>query len=175
METITNEVEWQEIEDPKTISIMVNNKPGVLMRLTQTFARRGYNIDSLVVSRAHNPRFSRITIVTQGDPQGFDQIIRQLNKLIDVVHAYHHVSQSSVERELALFKMRVKTEDRAEVFQIVEVFRAKIVDFTEESLILEATGTTEKLDALEKILNPIGIIEMVRSGKVIVARGLEAT
>ena len=122
---MTNETEWQEIQDPKTISIMVNNKPGVLMRLAQTFARRGYNIDSLVVSRAHDPRFSRITIVTQGDPQGFDQIIRQLNKLIDVVHAYHHVSESSVERELALFKMSANSEDRVEVFQIAEVFRAK--------------------------------------------------
>lgn len=163
-------------EGPKyTISILVNNKPGVLMRLAQTFARRGYNIDSLVVSRAHDPRFSRITVVTQGDPEGFDQIIRQLNKLIDVVHAFHHISESSVERELALFKVSVKKKDRAEVFQIVEVFRAKVVDFTEDSLILEATGSSEKLDALEKILNPVGIIEMVRSGKVIMARGLEAT
>lgn len=163
-------------EGPKyTISTLVNNKPGVLMRLTQTFSRRGYNIDSLVVSRAHDPQFSRITVVTQGDPEGFDQIIRQLNKLIDVVHASHHVSENSVERELALFKVGVKKKERTEVFQIAEAFRAKIVDFTEDSLILEATGSSEKLDALEKILNPVGIIEMVRSGKVIMARGLEAT
>ena len=163
-------------EGPRhNLSILVNNKPGVLMRLAQTFSRRGYNIDSLVVSRAHDPQFSRITVVTQGDPVGFDQIIRQLNKLIDVVHAFHHVSEASVERELALFKLGVKKKERAEVFQIVEAFRAKIVDFTEDSLILEATGSSEKLDALEKILNPVGILEMVRSGKVIITRGREAT
>lgn len=174
MEIIENENYGPE--EPKyTISILVNNKPGVLMRLTQTFSRRGYNIDSLVVSRAHNPRFSRITIVTLGDPEGFDQIIRQLNKLVDVVHAYHHISEHSVEREMALFKIGVSTKDRVEVFQIAEVFRAKTIDYTEESLIIEVTGSTEKLDALEKILSPIGIIEMVRSGKVIMARGQEAT
>ncbi len=166
----------EENEQSKyTISILVNNKPGVLMRITQTFSRRGYNIDSLVVSPAHNPQFSRLTMVTQGGLEGFDQIIRQLNKLVDVVHADHHVSKNSIERELAMFKIGVTSKDRLEVLQIAEVFRAKIVDFTEESLIIEATGSTEKLDALEKILNPLGIIEMVRSGKVIMARGLKAT
>ena len=169
-------IDLEANEEPKyTISIFVNNKPGVLMRLSQTFARRGYNIDSLVVSPAHNPEFSRITIVSQGAPGGFDQIIRQLNKLVDVVHAFHHVSQNSIERELALFKIGAVAQERADVFQIAEVFRVKIVDFTEESLVIEATGSTEKIDALEKILNPIGIIEMVRSGKVIMARGLEST
>lgn len=161
--------------DKYTISILVNNKPGVLMRLTQTFARRGYNIDSLVVSPAHDPKFSRITIVTIGNPQIFDQILRQLNKLIDVVHAIHHQSGLSVERELALFKVEVESTKRAEVFQIIEVFRAKTLDITDESMVVEVTGTTDKLDALEKILNNYGIKEMVRSGKVIMARGLEST
>ncbi|MBF0289687.1 MAG: acetolactate synthase small subunit [SAR324 cluster bacterium] len=162
--------------EPKyTISILVNNKPGVLMRLAQTFARRGYNIDSLVVSAAHNPQFSRITVVTQGDPDVFDQIIKQLNKLIDVVHASHHLSGVSVERELAMFKVKAGVRERTEVFQIADVFRAKTMDITDASLILETTGTSEKLDAMEKILSSIGIIEMVRSGKVIMARGMGET
>ncbi len=162
--------------EPKyTISILVNNKPGVLMRLAQTFARRGYNIDSLVVSAAHNPQFSRITVVTQGDPEVFDQIIKQLNKLVDVVHASHHLSGNSVERELAMFKVKAGIKERTEVFQIADVFRAKTMDITDETLILETTGSSEKLDAMEKVLSSIGIIEMVRSGKVIMARGLEQT
>jgi len=158
-----------------TISILVNNKPGVLMRLTQTFARRGYNIDSLVVSPAHDQNFSRITIVTIGNQQIVDQIIRQLNKLIDVVHAIHHQSGVSVERELALFKLEVESSKRAEVFQIIDAFRAKTLDITDESMVVEVTGTTDKLDALEKILSGYGMKEMVRSGKVIMARGLEST
>ncbi|MBF0278139.1 MAG: acetolactate synthase small subunit [SAR324 cluster bacterium] len=171
-----NEIELETNQQPKyTISILVNNKPGVLMRITQTFSRRGYNIDSLVVSPAHNPQFSRLTMVTQGEIEGFDQIIRQLNKLVDVVHAHHHVSTHSIERELAMFKIGVSSKGREEVLQIVEVFRAKVLDFTENSLIVEATGSTEKLDALEKILTSLGIIEMVRSGKVIMARGMEMT
>lgn len=158
-----------------TISILVNNEPGVLMRLVQMFARRGYNIDSLVVSAAHNKKFSRITMVTQGSEEVFDQIIRQLNKLVDVVHAFHHKSGKSVERELALFKLKVSKETRAEVFQIAEVFRAKTLDITDGSLVLEVTGDSGKLDAMENILTSFGIVEMVRSGKVIMARGLEAT
>ena len=109
-----------------TISIYVNNKPGVLMRLSQTFARRGYNIDSLVVSPAVDHQFSRITVVVQGDPETLDQILRQLNKLVDVVHASHHDPKQSVERELAIFKLLVGPEKRSEILQVVDVFRAKI-------------------------------------------------
>ena len=95
------------MEEQFTISIFVNNKPGVLVRISQTFARRGYNVESLVVSAAHDPQFSRMTVVVQGNPADFDQILRQLNKLVDVVHASHHESSASVDREMALFKVEV--------------------------------------------------------------------
>ena len=145
------------------------------MRLAQTFARRGYNVDSLVVSPSHDPLFSRMTVVAQGEAENFDQILKQLNKLIDVVHAVHHKSENCVERELALFKVRIDAERRAEVFQIVEVFRAKTVDITDKSLVIEVTGNSSKIDALESLLGTVGIIEMIRSGKLIMARSVEET
>ncbi len=125
------------------------------------FARRGYNIDSLVVSNAHDARFSRITVVFQGDHENVDQILRQLNKLIDVVHAIQHGSETSVDREMALFKVGVKPEKRTEVFQIIDVFRAKTVDITDESIIIETTGSSSKIDALERMLSSVGLLEMV--------------
>jgi len=158
-----------------SVSLFVNNKPGVLVRIAQTFARRGYNIDSLVVSSAHDSRYSRITVVFQGDHENVDQILRQLNKLIDVVHAIQHSSETSVDREMALFKLGIKPDKRAEVFQIIDVFRAKTVDITDESIIVETTGSSSKIDALERMLSTIGLLEMVRSGKLMMARGLEPT
>ena len=163
------------MEEKFAISIYVCNKPGVLVRLAQTFARRGYNVDSLVVSAAHNPHFSSITVVVQGEPETFNQIIRQLNKLVDVVHAMHHSDIDVVDREMALFKVSVKPSQRAEIFQIVEVFRAKTVDITDNSLVIETTGDSSKIDALENLLGPMGLLEMVRSGKLIMKRGLEET
>ncbi|MBF0352420.1 MAG: acetolactate synthase small subunit [SAR324 cluster bacterium] len=163
------------METTYTISILVNNKPGVLMRLAQTFARRGYNVDSLVVSPSHEPAFSRMTVVVSGEPDTFDQILRQLNKLVDVVHAVHHQSDNAVERELALFKVKAESDRRAEVFQILEVFRAKTIDITENSLVVEVTGSSSKIDAIEKLFGPLGILEMVRSGKLIMARGTDKT
>ena len=163
------------MEEKFAISIYVCNKPGVLVRLTQTFTRRGYNIDSLVVSPAHNSDFSRITVVVQGEPSTYDQILRQLNKLVDVVHAASHESTDVVDREMALFKVKVDPKMRAEIFQIVEVFRAKTVDITEQSLVIETTGDSSKIDALEKLLSSMGLSEMVRSGKLIMKRGIEET
>ena len=163
------------MEEKFAISIYVCNKPGVLVRLAQTFARRGYNVDSLVVSAAHNHHFSRITVVVQGEPETFNQIIRQLNKLVDVVHAMHHSDTDVVDREMALFKVSVKPNQRAEIFQIVEVFRAKTVDITDNSLVIETTGDSSKIDALENLLGPMGLLEMVRSGKLIMKRGIEET
>ena len=158
-----------------SVSLFVNNKPGVLVRIAQTFARRGYNIDSLVVSNAHDARYSRITVVFQGDHENVDQILRQLNKLIDVVHAIQHGSETSVDREMALFKVEVQPEKRGEVFQVIDVFRAKTVDITDESIIIETTGSSSKIDALERMLSSVGLLEMVRSGKWRMARGLEPT
>ena len=163
------------MEEKVAISIYVCNKPGVLVRLTQTFTRRGYNIDSLVVSAAHDTAFSRITVVVQGEPSTYDQILRQLNKLVDVVHATSHESTDVVDREMALFKVKVDPKQRAEIFQIVEVFRAKTVDITDQSLVIETTGDSSKIDALEQLLGPMGLTEMVRSGKLIMKRGIEET
>jgi acetolactate synthase-1/3 small subunit len=158
-----------------TISIYVNNKPGVLMRLLQTFARRGYNVDSLVVSASHDPSFSRITTVVQGDPESFEQILRQLDKLVDVVHAIHHHPDQSVEREMAIFKLLVNSTQRPEVLQVVDVFRSKIIDITDQSVVVEATGNSSKIDAMEKLFQTMGLSEMVRSGKLVMARGTEKT
>ena len=132
-------------------------------------------MDSLVVSPAHDANFSRITVVVQGEPSTYDQILRQLNKLIDVVHATSHQTTDVVDREMALFKVRVDPSQRAEIFQIVEVFRAKTVDITDHSLVIETTGDSLKIDALENLLGPMGLLEMVRSGKLIMKRGLEET
>ena len=163
------------MEEKFAISIYVGNKPGVLVRLAQSFALRGYNVDSLVVSPAHDANFSRITVVVQGEPSTYDQILRQLNKLIDGVHATSHQTTDVVDREMALFKVRVDPSQRAEIFQIVEVFRAKTVDITDHSLVIETTGDSLKIDALENLLGPMGLLEMVRSGKLIMKRGLEET
>ena len=158
-----------------TISVRVHDRPGVLSRSAQVFARRGYNIDSLVVSGAHRKGFSRMTIGCEGDPADLDQIIKQLNKLVDVVRAAEHNPDVSVERELALFKVKGSASNRQSILQIVEVFRAKAVDISESSLVIECTGTSDKLDAVEKLLSEFGIIEMVRSGTVAMARGDEQT
>ncbi len=157
------------------ISVRVHDRPGVLSRIAQVFARRGYNIDSLVVSPGHTRGFSRMTIGCQGDPQVLDQIIKQLGKLVDVVRAAEHESENSLERELALFKVKGTSENRSEILQIVDVFRAKTVDISESSLIVEITGTSGKLDAFENILNDYGILEMIRSGIVAIVRGAEQT
>jgi acetolactate synthase-1/3 small subunit len=158
-----------------TISVLVHNRPGVLSRIAQVFARRGYNIDSLVVSAAHIPGFSRMTIASSGDPAVLDQIIKQLDKLVDVVRAAEHVGGESVVRELALFKVTSDITTRTELLQSVDVFRAKTVDISDESLCVEITGSSEKIDAFEGMLNKFGILEMIRSGKLIMARGKELT
>lgn len=159
------------MNEQHTISVRVHDRPGVLSRIAQVFARRGYNIDSLVVSAAHTRGFSRMTIGCQGDVRVLDQIIKQLNKLVDVVRAAEHTTEATVERELALIKVTSSAQSRSQILQLVDIFRAKTVDIGEESLVVEVTGTSDKLDALENLLTEFGIIEMVRSGKVAMARG----
>jgi acetolactate synthase-1/3 small subunit len=154
-----------------SISLLVNNKPGVLIRVSLVFARRGYNIDSLVVSPAHNGKFARMNIVASGAPKILEQILKQLNKLIDVLHAKDHTGETVVEKELALIKVRCAPEKRSEVLQIAEHFKAQTVDLSEGTLMLQVTGGTDKLDAAEMMLDKYGIAEMVRTGKVIMARG----
>ena len=161
--------------DKHTISMVVHNRPGVLSRVAQVFARRGYNIDSLVVSPSHREGFSRMTITSQGDPAVLDQIIKQLFKLVDVVSAAEHRLEESVVRELALFKVEVQSETRSEILQAIEVFRGKTVDISEDTLTIEMTGDSEKIDAFELFVSRFGIREMVRSGKLIIVRGSERT
>lgn len=155
------------------ISLLTNNTPGVLVRVGLVFAKRGFNIDSLVVS-AVSTGSSRMTVVCSGEATALGHMIKSLNKLIDVISAYDHTGQEIVERELALFKVLAKT-DRTELFQIMEVFRAKAVDVCDSSIMVEITGTSEKLDAFESLMKKFEIIEMVRSGKVLLVRGPEGT
>ena len=159
-----------------TIGLLVNDQPGVLMRISQTFARRGYNIESLVVSSAHAiPDTSRMTITCSGPGDVLHQIILQLDKLVDVIHARDHTDDEAVIRELALFKVVCTVSQRTELLQIAEVFRAKTVDISDETITVETTGTSEKMDALENLLGKFDLREMVRTGKVVMARGTEQT
>jgi acetolactate synthase-1/3 small subunit len=159
-----------------TIGLLVNDQPGVLVRTSQVFSRRGYNIESLVVSSAHViPGTSRMTITCSGPADVLHQIILQLDKLVDVIHAHDHTDDDAVTRELALFKVACSVVERSEILQITEVFRGKTIDITDETITIEATGTTEKMDALKKMLGKFDLREMVRTGKVVMARGTEIT
>jgi len=158
-----------------TLSILVNNQAGVLMRITQVFARRGYNIDSLVVSQGRDPRFSRMTIGFSGDREGLDQISKQVSKLIDVINVLEHDNSDAVVRELVLVKFLVGSEDRAEALQIIEHFNGKTVDLTPKSMVCTFMGETKKVDAALGMLSMFEIVETVRTGKVVMARGEQPT
>ena len=164
-----------EPQQKTTIGLLVNDRPGVLVRIAQCFARRAYNIENLVVSPAHIPQCSRMTITSIGPAAELNQIILQLNKLVDVIHAKDHSTDNAITRELALFKVGCSVAERTEVLQIAEVFRSKTVDISEATITIEATGTTEKMDALESLLSKFDLKEMVRTGKVVMARGNEPT
>lgn len=157
------------------ISLLVSNKPGVLIRVALVFGRRGFNIDSLVVSPTHDPKFSRMTMVASGDLMTLRQIIKQLNKLVDVIHAQDHTGEIVVERELALIKVKCNAEQRTEILQITEHFKGETVDLTEDTIMIEATGSSELLNAMMVLLEKFEILETVRSGKLIMARGHEST
>ena len=164
-----------EIDDGHTLSMLVNNKPGVLMRICQVFARRAYNLDSVVVSRGRVPQFSRLTLGISGDPAGLEQIIKQCNKLIDVIHCYEHQEKNSVTRELALIKILFDPNERSEILQIIKHFNSKTVDLTKSSIIAMIHGDSEKVDAAVHLLSKFEIIETVRTGKVVMARGEAST
>lgn len=161
--------------DKHTISLLVSNKPGVLIRISLVFARRGYNIDSLVVSESQDPAYSTMNIVASGDAKTLDQILKQLNKLVDVIHARDRTGEDIIERELAIIKVRCAPEVRTDILQIARAFSCEIVDFSEKSVTLQAAGKTEKLDAVGRIFEPYGIMETVRTGKLLMARGEETT
>jgi acetolactate synthase-1/3 small subunit len=154
-----------------SISLLVRNQPGVLVRVSLVFARRGYNIDSLVVSPALNGQFARMNVVAHGDPQTLDQIIHQLEKLIDVVHAIDHTGHKVVEKELALIKLHCDKEQRSELMQIVQHFKAETVDLTSTSMVIQVTGSTDKINAVRTLLNQYDVKEYIRTGKVIMVRG----
>lgn len=161
--------------DMHTISLFVNNKPGVLVRVALVFARRGYNIESLVVSAGADAQFSRMTITCSGNPQILEQIIKQLAKLVDVVHAIDHTGQEAIESEIALVKIRVPMDQRTEIFQVAEAYKAKIVDYTDASVVLRLHGDSTKVDAAVAVLSKFDILELVRSGKILMARGQALT
>lgn len=154
-----------------TITALVENRPGVLARVAGLFARRGYNIESLAVSITDDPTVSRMTIVVSGDEQTLEQINKQLNKLIDVIKVVDYTGTPVVDRELALIKVTAEPERRTEIMQIVDIFRAKIIDISERTFTVEVTGSSDKIDALERLLQPFGIVEMVRTGRIVMARG----
>jgi acetolactate synthase-1/3 small subunit len=159
-----------------TLSILVRNKPGVLVRIALVFARRGYNIESLVVSAdVASGEFSRMTITCSGDPETLEQIIKQVTKLIDVVHAFDHTGQSIYETEVGLVKINSKLADRTEILQIAELYSAKVVDYGVDSLIVRIVGAPEKIDVFLSLLRNYQIVELVRSGKIIMTRGLATT
>ncbi len=162
-------------KDVHTISLLVANKPGVLMRIAMVFARRGYNIDSLVVSPSVDPRFSRMTVTAQGKPEILEQIVKQVAKLIDVIHASEHLPQEAIELEMALVKVRARPAAKSAITKLMRRFRAHIVDDSDNALVIEQTGTSAQLDEFENRLKKYGIIEMVRSGKLVMARGKEPT
>ncbi len=158
-----------------TISLFVNNKPGVLVRVALVFSRRAFNIESLVVSPAAEGRFSRMTITCSGAREDLDQVVKQLAKLVDVVHAIDHTADESYEVEIALVKLECPLDRRTQILQIAEHYKARIVDYGHESLMLQAYGSSEKLDALIDLLRPFTLSELVRSGKLLMARGKRVT
>ena len=161
--------------DISTLSILVNNQPGVLMRICQVFSRRGFNIDSLVVSEGRNANFSRMTIGISGDPEGLHQIIMQVNKLIDVIHCFEHRSENSVTKEMVLIKIRCSPDERSQALQITEHFGGKTIDLTPTSMIVMISGDSPKINAAVAMFSQFTIIETVRTGKVVMARGEQPT
>jgi len=153
------------------ISVLVENRFGVLAQISGLFSGRGFNIDSLAVGETHDPAVSRMTIVVRGDDLVVEQIIKQLNRLVDVVKAEDLTDQKHIERELLLVRVSVSGKQRSEILEIADVFRTKIVDVQQQSLTIEAAGSGEKLAALVDMLKPYGIKEMVRTGRIALARG----
>jgi acetolactate synthase-1/3 small subunit len=154
-----------------TLSVLVENKPGVLARVAGLFSRRGFNIDSLAVGETEHPQISRITIVVNVEDSPLEQVTKQLNKLVNVLKIVELDPANSVQRELLLVKVRADLQTRSHVLETVQLFRAKVVDVATDTVTIEATGTADKLAALLRVLEPFGIKEMVQSGMVAVGRG----
>jgi acetolactate synthase-1/3 small subunit len=158
-----------------TIAVIVENKSGVLTRIAGLFSRRAFNIDSLSVGATDNPDYSRMTLTVKGGEEVLEQVIKQLSKLINVIRVSEMNPAESVERELAIIKVNADRESRSEIMQVVDIFRAKIIDVSARSVIIEITGDEEKINAIVHLLRQYGIKEMARTGKVSMVRGLKAT
>ena len=154
-----------------TLSVLVENKSGVLARVSALFSRRGFNIESLAVGPTENPDLSRMTIVADAESAPLEQITKQLNKLVEIIKIVELEPDAAVQRELLLVKVRAPLADRTQVLQTAELFRARVVDVNTETVTLEATGTPDKLQALVAVLSPLGIKEMAQSGTVALGRG----
>jgi acetolactate synthase-1/3 small subunit len=152
------------------ISVLVDNEPGVLSRVSGLFSGRGFNIESLNVAETLDPTVSRMTLVTFGNDQIIEQIIKQLNKLVNVIKVLDLTGSDYVDREMALIKVSAKAASRAEVLRIVDIFRGQVVDVSSTSYTLEITGNDRKIQAVIDLLSPIGIMEIVRTGKVAIPR-----
>ena len=158
------------------LSILVENKPGVLARIAGLFARRGFNIDSLAVGPTDDESMSRITLTVDGAAHPIDQVTKQLHKLVHVIKIRDLAPSETVSRELALFKISCQDGDaRAQVMQFTDIFRGNVVDVSKRSVTVEVTGTDDKVEAFEDMVRPFGLIEMVRTGEIAVARGRGAT
>lgn len=153
------------------LSILAENKPGVLTRIAGLFARRGFNIDTLTVGPTDDEGLSRFTLTVDGALHPIDQVTKQLHKLVNVIKIRDLEPSDTVSRELALFKVAVDGAKRREVLDLVEVFRGKVVDVTSRSVIIEITGTTDKVQAFEKLIRPFGLIEMMQTGEIAISRG----
>lgn len=154
-----------------TISALVKNEFGVLSRVSSLFSARGFNIESLTVAETLDQGFSRMTIVTEGNDQIIEQILKQLRKLIDVIKVSDLTGKDFVERELALIKVTAEEKTRAEVLRMVDIFRGKVVDVTPKTYTIEVTGTEDKILAMVNLLKPMGIREIIRTGRVAIPRG----
>jgi acetolactate synthase-1/3 small subunit len=155
-----------------TLSVLVENKPGVLARVAELFARRGFNIESLAVGTTEKPDISRMTIVVDVEEHSLEQVRKQLHKLINVIEIIDLDPDTSVAREMVMVKIKVDADNRSEVIEVADIFRGKIVDVSRESIIVEVTGNASKLRAFEDLVKPYGVRELVRTGKVALPRGM---
>ncbi|MDE2127664.1 MAG: acetolactate synthase small subunit [Armatimonadetes bacterium] len=154
-----------------TITVLVENHPGVLARVAGLFARRGYNIESLSVSVTDRAEISRMTLLVGGDLGVLEQITKQLNKLVEVIKVVDYTETKAISRELGLIKVNAEPMSRAEILQVVDIFRARVIDMSERTFIVEVTGSSDKLDKMVDMLAPYGIRELVRTGIIAMARG----
>src|SRR5947207_925696 len=154
-----------------TLSLLVENKPGVLARIAGMFARRGFNIDTLSVGPTADPDISRITLTLDGAVHPIDQVTKQLHKLVNVLKIRDMEPEETIAREMAIFKVSAAVENRGEIMQFAEIFRATVVDVSRRTMTIELTGSKEKVEAFERMIRPHGLVEMVRTGEIAIARG----